>query len=124
MNIAARLRQLREAKKLSQGDIERRSGLLRSYISRVENGHSVPTIETLEKISQALGVPLYGWFYEGQKLPEAPIFSEKSKPDWASHGKGQRFFTKLRRAVSHATESDRRLLLYLAAKLAAAKRKT
>jgi transcriptional regulator with XRE-family HTH domain len=81
MDIAERLRQLREAKKLSQGDIERRSGLLRSYISRLENSHAVPTIETLEKISQALGVPLYRWFYEGQKLPEAPIFSDKSKPD-------------------------------------------
>ncbi len=44
MIIADRLRALREEKKLSQGDIEKRSGLLRCYISRVENGDTVPAI--------------------------------------------------------------------------------
>lgn len=123
MDIAKRLRQLREAKKISQGDIERRSGLLRSYISRIENGHAIPTIESLEKICQALQVPMYQVFYEGQKLPAAPMFSD-GKSDWASRGKGHRFFMKLRRTLSHTTEADRRLLLHLAAKMASAKRKT
>ncbi|MGH7743782.1 MAG: helix-turn-helix domain-containing protein [Candidatus Dormibacteria bacterium] len=44
---------LREEKKLSQGDIEKRIGLLRCYISRVENGHTVPTVETLEKMTRS-----------------------------------------------------------------------
>ena len=59
MVICDRLRELREEKKLSQGDIEKRTGLLRCYISRVENGHTVPTVETLEKMARALEVPLY-----------------------------------------------------------------
>ncbi len=54
MIISERLRELREAKQLSQGDIEKRTGLLRCYLSRVENGHTIPAIETLEKIARAL----------------------------------------------------------------------
>lgn len=124
MDIAERLQQLREAKKLTQGDIQRRTGLFRSYISRVEHGHAVPTIETLEKICQGLQVPMYQVFYEGQELHEAPIFSDNGKSDWASQGTGQRLFTKLRHALSHASEADKRLLLHLATKLASPKRKT
>ena len=59
MFIGDRLRVLREEKKFSQGEIEKRTGLLRSYISRVENGHTVPAVETLEKFARALQVPLY-----------------------------------------------------------------
>jgi transcriptional regulator with XRE-family HTH domain len=60
--IADRLRALREAKQLSQGDIEKRKGLLRCYISRVENGHTVPAIETIEKMARALEIPMYQVF--------------------------------------------------------------
>jgi len=49
--IAARLRLLREVKGMSQGDVEHRTGLLRCYISRVENGHTVPTLETLQRLA-------------------------------------------------------------------------
>jgi transcriptional regulator with XRE-family HTH domain len=62
MIISDRLRQLQEEKKLSRGDIEKRTGLLRCYVSRVENGHTVPAIETLEKMARALEVPLYQLF--------------------------------------------------------------
>ena len=72
MLIGDRLRVIREAKGLSQGDIEERTGLLRPYISRVENGHTVPSIETLEKLARALEVPLYQLFYEGERPPELP----------------------------------------------------
>jgi len=67
MIIADRLRALRKARHLSQGDIERRTGLLRCYISRVENGHIVPALETLQKFAHAMEVPLYGLFYDGEK---------------------------------------------------------
>src|SRR3989442_5444141 len=72
MVIGDRIRALREAKSLSQGDIEKRSGLLRSYLSRVEHGHTVPSVETLEKLAHAIGVPLYQLFYEGDEPPEVP----------------------------------------------------
>jgi len=65
--IGERLRALREEKKFSQGDIEKKTGLLRCYISRVENGHTVPAIETLEKFARVLEVPMYQLFYEGVK---------------------------------------------------------
>src|SRR5213075_941361 len=75
MVICDRLRALREEKKLSQGDIEKRTGLLRCYISRVENGHTVPTVETLEKMARALEVPLYKLFYDGEAPTKARAIS-------------------------------------------------
>ena len=72
MVVGGRLRGVREKKNLSQGDIEKRTGLLRCYISRVENGHTVPSVEALEKLARALEVPLYQLFYEGEKPPTIP----------------------------------------------------
>jgi transcriptional regulator with XRE-family HTH domain len=72
MVISDRLCELREEKKLSQGDIEDRSGLLRSYLSRVESGHTVPSLETLEKLAAALEIPLYQLMYEGNEPPRPP----------------------------------------------------
>jgi transcriptional regulator with XRE-family HTH domain len=69
MLIGDRICAIREPKKLSQGDIEERSGLLRPYLSRIENGHTVPSIETLEKLARALEVPLYQLFYDGAEPP-------------------------------------------------------
>jgi len=50
---------------MSQGDMERKTGLLRCYISRVENGHTIPAIETMEKMAQALNMQLYRLMYDG-----------------------------------------------------------
>jgi len=123
MYLAGRLQQLREAKELSQGDIEKRTGLRRRYISSVENGHTVPLIETLEKISRALEVPMYQLFYSGQGRPRERVFTDNEKEDWASQRAGQRLFMKLRLALRHTREADRKLILQLAKKMAAAKRK-
>ena len=79
MIIGNRLKELRESKQLSQGDIEKRTGLLRCYISRVENGHTVPAIETLEKMARALEVPMYRLFHEGEV--EASIHKLKPPKD-------------------------------------------
>lgn len=70
MEMGLRLRALRLQHKMSQGDVERKTGLLRCYISRVENGFTVPQIDTLEKICVALEEPLYRLFYEGEAIPE------------------------------------------------------
>jgi transcriptional regulator with XRE-family HTH domain len=69
MVIADRLKAMREQKKMSQGDMEKRTGLLRCYISRVENGHTVPAIETLEKMARAREVPMYQLFYDALPAP-------------------------------------------------------
>ncbi len=121
MIIGDRLRALREEKKFSQGDIEKRTGLLRCYISRVENGHTVPAIETLEKMARALEVPLYQLFYDGEEPPELPNLPKRRTSDeiaWGSSGKEARFLTKFRRLLGRVDEGDRRLLLYMAQKMA------
>jgi hypothetical protein len=81
MVIEDRLRELRETKQLSQGDIEKRTGLLRCYISRVENGHAVP---------RALEIPLYQLFYDGDEPPKLPNLLKRKTADdivWGSSGK-------------------------------------
>src|SRR5579859_6723807 len=74
MVIGDRLRELREVEMLSQGDIEKRTGLLRCYISRVENNHTVPSVDTLEKLARALEVPMYRLFHDGQAEPSVRGF--------------------------------------------------
>jgi transcriptional regulator with XRE-family HTH domain len=121
MIIGDRLRELREAKKFSQGEIEKRTGLLRCYISRVENGHTVPAIETLEKMARALEIPLYQLFYDGKEPPVLPsLLKGKSSAEnvWGSSGKDARFLMKFRRLLSKANEEDRKLVLYMAQKMA------
>ena len=90
MVIGERLRQLREEKNFSQGDIEKKTGLLRCYVSRVENGHTVPSLETLEKFASALEAPMYKLFYDGEKpaglhLPKSKSSDEKL---WGSRESG------------------------------------
>jgi transcriptional regulator with XRE-family HTH domain len=87
MVIGEKIRALRESRNLSQGDIERRTGLIRAYTSRVENGHTIPTVETLEKYARALEVPLYRFFYEGNEPPKKlnlPAFNDK-EPGWGTN---------------------------------------
>ncbi|SRR6266478_5782048 len=121
MIIGDRLRELREAKKLSQGGVEKRTGLLRCYISRVENGHTVPAIETLEKMARALEVPLYQLFYDGEDPPKVPnlLKGNSSREDaWGSSGKDARYLSKLRRLLGKSDEQDRKLLLHVVQKMA------
>jgi len=111
MYLPERLRQLREIKQLSQGDIEKRTGLFRCHVSRVENGHTIPSLETLEKIARALEVSLYQLFYEGDELPQSNPEAENGRGDWASRGRGRRTFQRMREALSQMSETGRSLLL-------------
>jgi transcriptional regulator with XRE-family HTH domain len=70
MLIGYRLKAIREQKNMSQGDIEKKTGLLGCYISRVENGHTVPAIATLEKLARAMETPMYQLFYDGEAPPK------------------------------------------------------
>jgi transcriptional regulator with XRE-family HTH domain len=119
--IGERLRALREEKQFSQGDIEKRTGLLRCYISRVENGHTVPAIETLEKMARALEIPMYQLFYDGEEPPKLPNLPKRKSADdiaWGSAGKDARWLHKLRRLLARTEESDRKLLMFIAQKMA------
>jgi len=126
MNIGQRLQTLREEKNLSQGDIQKRSGLLRPYISRVENGHTIPAIDTLEKIAKALEVPLYELFYDGKQPPEVPAILKRRSGDddaWGSSGRDADYLMKVRRLLKRMDEGDRRLILQMVQKMASAIRK-
>ena len=118
MDVGDHVREMRKQKKLSQGDIETRTGLLRCYISRVENGHTVPGLETLEKIARAFDVPLYQLFYEGNEKPSPPVFLKPNKLVWGSSGKEARMLGLFRRCLSRLDDDDRELLMYLARKMA------
>ncbi|HEV2351281.1 MAG TPA: helix-turn-helix domain-containing protein [Terriglobia bacterium] len=120
MIIGLKLREIREKKGLSQGDIEKATGLLRCYTSRVENGHTVPSLSTLEKYAGALEVKLYELFYSGDEPAAAYSPSSlKGLPDLAGpKGAEARFQLKLERLLRKMEESDRKVLLNLAAKLA------
>ena len=123
MLIGERLRNLREEKQLSQGDIERRTGLLRCYISRVEHGHTVPSIETLEKFARALDTPLYQIVYDGAEPPAPLPNAPKSKKDsWGSSRKETQILNEFRRLLSQASPRDRSLLLSVAQTMARKRR--
>jgi transcriptional regulator with XRE-family HTH domain len=121
MIIGDRLRALREQKNFSQGEIEKRTGLLRCYVSRVENGHTVPAVETLEKFARALEVPMYQLFYEGEEPPKLTNLPKRKTSDdiaWGSRGKDAHLLAKFCRLFSRTNESDMRLLLFMAQKMA------
>ena len=110
MNIGKKLRALREARGFSQGDIERRSGLLRSYISRVEGGYTAPSLGTLEKFAKALGVESYQLLLDRRGKPKPAAV--------ASHAPLSRSATRLLRAYDGLSASNRRLIVSLVFKLA------
>jgi len=117
MVIGDRLRELREAKMLSQGDIEKRTGLLRCYISRVENNHTVPAVDTLEKLARALEVPMYQLFHAGTASPEVRKSRVEDNDDWGVTGRDGAYISQLARALSQMTPADRNLLLAVARKV-------
>lgn len=115
MLIGQRLREIRESKHLSQGDIEKRTGLLRCYTSRVENGHTVPAIETLEKYARALEVPLYKLFYEGSGQPEKPKLPvAQVVGEWGAKGRERGELRLFAKALSRMNDRKRKLLLDMA----------
>src|SRR6476660_1664029 len=121
MIIGYRLRELREQKNMSQGDIEMRTGLLRCYVSRGENGHTVPAVETLEKFARALEVPMYQLFYDGEappKLPNLPKRKSANDVAWGSRDKDAHLLAQFCRLFSRLKESDLGMVLFMAQKMA------
>jgi transcriptional regulator with XRE-family HTH domain len=121
MIIGVRLREFREQKRWSQREIENRSGLQRAYLSRVENGHTIPTVETLEKWAKALEVPIYRLFYDGAEPPKSSELRVWKLPDenvWGKSGENADFLQQLRRSLRKLDERNRRLLLQMASRLA------
>src|SRR5579863_711810 len=98
IKIGTTIRAYRLQKGLSQGDIEKKTGLLRCYLSRVENGHTVPSLDTLSKIAHALDLPISQFFNDdnvGRQLNNQKLSDEEL-----------RFLTQIRRYSTNLNESD------------------
>jgi transcriptional regulator with XRE-family HTH domain len=75
-NIGQRIRQLRESRGMTQSQLQSKSKVSRSYLSRIESGQMTPSLGTLEKISEALNVGLNRFFIpesDGEALLEDPF---------------------------------------------------
>ena len=110
MNIGTTIRGYRLQKGMSQGDIEKRTGLLRCYLSRVENGHTVPSLDTLQKIAGALDLPM-GQFFADEAVSRDLATMALSEDEI-------RFLTEVQRYSAHLSETDRKLLLAMVKKFA------
>jgi len=123
-NLVA-LRALREEKKLSPGDTEKRTELLLCYILRVENGYTIPAVETLEKLARAMEIPTYQLFYDGTKapgLPDLPKPRGGRETEWGGSDKDPKMLQQFCRVLARTTESDHKLLLFMAQKMTSANR--
>jgi len=123
MVIGNRLRTLREERNFSQGDIEKKTGLLRCYIWRVENGHTIPSVATLEKLARAMEIPMYQLFYEGNEPPNVPkLVKRGTHVEWGSNGKDRRMLGQFCRALGKTGDKDQKILLLMAQKMAGSRR--
>ena len=111
MNIGVTIKDYRLQKGMSQGNIEKRTGLLRCYLSRVENGHTVPSLDTLAKIAGAMDLPLSQFFMENGHENGAKNLPQLSEDEL-------RFVTQMRRYTAHLNDSDRKLVLAMVKKMA------
>jgi transcriptional regulator with XRE-family HTH domain len=117
MVIGERLKDLRGVKKMSQGDVEKRTGLLRCYISRVENGHTVPALETLEKMARALEIPLYRLFTDDAHV-KAPDLPKQKLIHPEVNSKDERELISFAKLLSRMDDRKRGLLFHMASKMA------
>jgi len=117
MEIGRRLRELRESRNLSQGDIEVRTGLLRCYTSRVENGHTTASVETIEKYANALGIALFAFFSNEANAPRVEPLLPSKDPDWGSTPRERFQNHKIVSALTNTNDHDRDLVLALVRRL-------
>jgi transcriptional regulator with XRE-family HTH domain len=118
MQFGRKLRELREEKHLSQGDIEKKIGLLRTYTSRVENGMTVPSIENLEKYAHALGIPLYRFFTNGEAVSAPKLPTTKAQSAWPVAAKQRHELRLFAKAFKRMDQRGQKLLLQVAQKMA------
>lgn len=119
MLIGQKLREIREAKNLSQVEIAEATGLVQPYVSRVENGHTIPGVETLEKWASALKVPLYQILYDGEEPPKPLKLSSNHNLElWGNSARDSHDLKRLRQFLSKMNEQERELLLSLAGRMA------
>ena len=119
MLIGQKLREIREAKKVSQVEIAEATGLVQPYVSRVENGHTVPGVETLEKWASALKIPLYQILYDGEEPPKPLKLSGNHHSElWGDSRRQMHDLKRLRQYLAKMSQQERELLMSLAGRMA------
>jgi transcriptional regulator with XRE-family HTH domain len=120
INVGTRICAERKARNLSQADLERRCGLARCRISWLEHGRAIPTIETLERIADALEIPVHRLLLEDQgHARESSLPVDSRKQGSGRQGKkGARVFGELRRHLRRMCDEDKVLLVFIAEKMA------
>jgi hypothetical protein len=83
----------------------------------VENGHTVPSIETLEKMARAMEIPLYQSFYEGSDKSPVIKVADTAR-GWGSTGKDAKTVARFRRLLGRTSTDDQKLLMFMATKMA------
>ena len=122
MVIGGRLKAIRQMKSLTQGDIEKRTGLLRCYLSRVENGHTVPSLDTLEKLARAFGIPLYQIFFDGSGRPKKATPAEPyGMPKLPK--RDRILMSEIANMIGELTAKEKQLVVSLARKFATGEQK-
>lgn len=124
MLIGQKLREIREAKKMSQVEIAEATELVQPYVSRVENGHTIPGVETLEKWASALKVPLYQILYDGEEPPKPLKLSGNHHQVWGNSGRQLHDLKRLRQYLAKMSKGERELLMSLAGRMATRSRRS
>jgi transcriptional regulator with XRE-family HTH domain len=124
MLIGQKLREIREAKNLSQCEIAESTGLVQPYVSRVENGHTIPGVETLEKWAQALSIPLYQLLYDGEQPPKPlKLRTNSDRELWGNSGRASQELKRLQCYLAKMKKGERELLMSLAGRMATRSRR-
>ena len=124
MLIGQRLREIREARNMSQLEISEATGLVQPYVSRVENGHTIPGVETLEKWASALKMPLYQILYDGEEPPKPLKLSGNNTRDlWGNSARDSQALKRLRQFLAKMTDHERELLMSLAGRMTSRSRR-
>ena len=119
MEIGLRIKKLRTSKGLSQGDIEARTKLFKCYVSRVENGYTVPSVQTLEKLASALEVPLYKLFTDSDSAKPPSFPRNGTQQPFGAKNKEQKELVLFAKALKRMNPRDRKILMRVAARMAA-----
>ncbi|MGA2991252.1 MAG: helix-turn-helix transcriptional regulator [Candidatus Korobacteraceae bacterium] len=112
MNIGETIRRFRLQRGMSQGDIEKSTGLLRCYLSRVENGHTIPSLETLGRITSAMGTSLGELLADSSGEPGSRVELQLREQE-------SRFLNSVRRYSPQLNDSDKKLIVAMVKKMAA-----
>jgi transcriptional regulator with XRE-family HTH domain len=101
INIGKRIRELRMQRGLSQRDVQHSTNMMAAHVSRVELGHTTPSLETVERLAALFGVPLHEMFRDGTERAKIVAFDGEDAP----------VMRVLARYVRQMNPADRALLL-------------